>query len=410
MKIFDQYKGLRKEIYVLFACKLIDNAGSMIGPMFTLILSEKMGLDGKSIALLLSMFTIISMPVQLIGGKLGDKLNKKLIINVCDVLTSTIYIFCGIVGLNKATLLFYMFGSLLQNIEGPIYDSLIADFTTSADRDKAYSLDYIGLNLGLALAPAIGGLLLKNYLWLMFIISGVCELLSVIVFNIFIKDIKVTVDDSNIYEQTKDNGDIISIFKENIILVYILIIFSLGTFTYTMYYYLMPLTLSFAHGDAGSIYFGTMSSTNCIVVFTCTVFITKLFSKFTSISKMIIAQVLQLLGYLIFVLFVGKPIAYYPAIIIFTLGEIANTIATSPYLTKRIPLNYRSRMLSLFSVVGTAVQCIGQVIVGDIYDTYGYVLAWSIPIIMIVVIIVSFILIKKKDKESYPNLYRENIA
>lgn len=410
MKIIDQYKGLRREIYVLFVCKLIDNAGSMIGPMFTLILSEKMGLDGKSIAILLSLFTFVSMPMQLLGGKLGDRLNKKLLINIFDILTSSIYIICGIVGLNSGTLVLYMFGSFLQYMESPIYDSLIADFTTSADRDKAYSLDYVGLNLGLALAPTIGGLLLKNYLWLMFVISGISEALSVIVFDIFIKDIKVVVDDSNIYEAKNNSDSIMNLFKEKKVLFAILFVFSLGTFAYSMYAYLMPLTLIEAHGDLGSVYYGTMSSVNCIVVFTCTAFITNLLSKINSINKMIIAEGLQLFGYLIFVVFVGKSFFYYPSIIIFTLGEIVNTISISPYLTKRIPINFRSRMLSVFNVVGTAFQCIGEIIVGDIYDRTGYVIPWIITFVVIILMIVLFNFIKEKDKKYYPDLYKNNNA
>lgn len=410
MKIIDQYKGLRKEIYVLFICKLIDNAGSMIGPMFTLILSNKMGMSGKDIALYLSVFTILSMPIQLIGGKLGDNLNKKLVINTCDILTSLIYIICGIIGLNKITLFFYMGGSLIQNIEGPIYDSLVADFTTSADREKAYSLDYVGLNLGLALSPTIGGLLLENHLSLMFIISGICELLSVIVFNIYIKKTYSIKDESNIYEKTKEDGNIIDIFKQSRVMIITLIIFSLGYFTYGMYGYLMPLTLANVHSELGSVYYGTMSSTNCIVVFTCTMIVTNLLEKITSINKMMIAQGLQLFGYLIFLVFIGKQFFYYPAIIIFTLGEIVNTISTSPFLTRRIPLNYRSRVLSVFSVCGTLVGCLAQLLVGIVYDNYGYTPAWIITMITLIFMIVLYQLIKKPDKKTYPDLYTNNIA
>lgn len=410
MKIIDQYKGLRKEIYVLFVCKLIDNAGSMIGPMFTLILSIKMGMNAKDIALFLSIFTILSMPVQLIGGKLGDRLNKKIVINICDILTSSIYIVCGVVGLNKVTLFFYMTGSLIQNVEGPIYDSLIADFTTSSDREKAYSLDYVGLNLGLALSPTIGGLLLENHLSLMFIISGVCELLSVIVFNIYIKQTYAIKDESNIYEATKETGNILDIFKENKILIYVLFIFSLGCFVYCMYNYLMPLTLSYIHGDLGSVYYGTISSTNCIVVFTCTMAVTNLLAKLTSINKMMLAQGLQLLGYAIFYFFIFKEFMYYPAIIIFTLGEITNTIATTPFLTRRIPLNYRSRVLSLFSVIEMIFGCLGELLVGIIYDNYGYSQSWIFTMLIMIVTILLFQSIKKLDKKSYPELYKNNIA
>lgn len=410
LSIFDQYKGLGKEIYVLFVCKLIDNAGSMVGPMFTLILSNKMGMSGEEIAIYLSLFSILCIPVQLLGGKLGDKINKKLIINICDIATSLIYIVCGIIGLNKITLLAYMFGSLLQNAESPIYDSLVADFSLSADRERASSLIYVGLNLGLALSPTIGGFLLKDYLWLMFIISGVSELISVIVFNIYVKDVKAIEDETNIYEKKMEKGDILSIFKKNKTLVYFLLIFSLGTISYNMYAYLMPLTMMDVHGELGSVFYGTMSSTNCIVVFTCAVMITNLLERFISINKMMIAHTCELIGYLMFVLFLGKQFLYYPAIVIFTFGEIGNTIASSPFITRRIPLNYRTRINSIYAVFSTIVGSLGQLLIGKIYDVYGYYLAWIMTFAVIAIILIIFASIKKLDKQEYPELYKNNIA
>ncbi|MDO4941047.1 MAG: MFS transporter [Erysipelotrichaceae bacterium] len=410
INIFSQYRGLQKEIYVLFVCKLIDNAGLLVGPMFTLILSNKMGMSGTEIALYLSLFSILCVPVQLLGGRLGDKVNKKLIINICDITTSLVYIFCGIVGLNKVTLFVYMLGSLLQNAESPIYDSMIADFTTSADRERAYSLNYVGLNLGLALAPTIAGFMLKDYLWLMFVISGVSELISIIVFNIYIKDVKAIVDETNVYEKKMEEGNALSIFKENKILILMLIIFSLGTIAYNMYAYLMPLTLADVHGDLGSIYYGTISSINCIVVFTCTALLTNILERFISIDKMMIAEGCELVGYLLFMLFVGKQFMYYPMIIIFTVGEIINTIAITPYITRRIPLNYRTRISSFISVVATVIGSFGIYAIGKIYDNYGYNLAWIVTIVIIVLIIVLYSCVKKMDKKTYPELYKNNLA
>lgn len=410
LSIFDQYKGLGKEIYVLFVCKLIDNAGSMVGPMFTLILSNKMGMSGEEIAIYLSLFSILCIPVQLLGGKLGDKINKKLIINICDIATSLVYIVCGIIGLNKVTLLAYMLGSLLQNAESPIYDSLVADFSSSIDRERASSLIYVGLNLGLALSPTIGGFLLKDYLWLMFIISGVSELISVIVFNIYVKEVKAIEDESNIYEKKMEKGDILSIFKKSNVLTYFLLISSLGTIAYNMYAYLMPLTMIDVHSELGSVYYGAMSSTNCIIVFSCTAIITKLLEKIISINKMMIASALELTGYLMFVLFLGNVFLYFPAIIVFTFGEIANTIANSPFITRRIPLNYRTRINSVYAVFSTLVGSLGQLLIGKVYDGHGYFLAWIITFGIIAMILVLFALIKKLDKKEYPELYKNNIA
>ena len=367
-------------------------------------------MNGKEIALYLTLFTILSMPIQIIGGRIGDKLNKKHIINIFDTTSTLIYLICGILGLNKYTLFIYMAGSLIQYAESPIYDSLISDFTTSADREKAYSLNYIGLNIGLALSPTIGGLLLENHLSLMFIISGISELISIIIFNIYVKQTYSIKDESNIYEKSNEKDNIFIILKQNKVILISLLIFSIGCITYMMYGYLMPLTLSDIHQELGSLYYGTISSTNCIVVFTCTVLFTKLLEKCTSINKMILAQVCEIIGYLIFLIFINKTYIYYPAIIIFTFGEIINTISTSPFVTRRIPINYRSRILSIINIFETMSGCLGELFIGTVYDNYGYKQAWIITILLMILIIILLELIKKLDKKSYPELYKNNIA
>jgi len=50
MKLLSEYRGLRKELYILFIGRMMTNMGSMIWPMFTLILSKKLGLSAGTIA------------------------------------------------------------------------------------------------------------------------------------------------------------------------------------------------------------------------------------------------------------------------------------------------------------------------------------------------------------------------
>ena len=70
--LFSQYQGLRKEIYILFFGRVVTNLGSMVWPMLTMILSQKMGFDAGSIALLMVVSTFIMLPANLIGGRLAD--------------------------------------------------------------------------------------------------------------------------------------------------------------------------------------------------------------------------------------------------------------------------------------------------------------------------------------------------
>ena len=173
MHFFSQYRGLRRENYVLFFGRIVTNMGSMVWPMLTMILNQKLGMSAGNIAILTAVFGILMMPATLFGGKLADRLNKKNIIIVGDIVSVVCYILCGCVPLGMGTIVLMFVASLFQTIEGPAYNAIIADITSLEERDKAYSLLYWGANLGLVLSPTLSGLLFKNYLWLAFIISGV---------------------------------------------------------------------------------------------------------------------------------------------------------------------------------------------------------------------------------------------
>ena len=406
MNLINQYKGLRKEIYVLFICKLIDNMGSMIGPMLTLILSINLGLNAKQIAIISTIFTIISLPVALIGGKIADKFNKKLILNIGDISTSIIYIGCGLIGINKYTIFAYFIGSLIQACESATYSSLVADFSVGEQREKASSLLYLGLNLGMVLAPTIGGFLLKNHASLIFLLNGAFQLISIIIFDIFVKNTTAVVDSENKYENESTATSTLTIFKENKVIIYTLIIVAISSAIYNMWGYLMPLSLSSINSEYGSIYYGTMSSLNCIVVVLLTVPITSLLEKTSSINKMILGNIFEILGFIIFIIFINKSIIYYVSIFIFTIGEIVNTITTSPHITKRIPINYRGRILSMSDFLFNLFNAIIQYAAGFIFDAYGMHQAWFVVVIISLVTIISYQLLKKPDKNTFPDLYK----
>ena len=163
-RLFEQYRGLRKELYILTIGRMMTNLGSMVFPIFTLILNGKLGLNAQTIAIAMLIYSLVSLPITLLGGKLADKFNKKYIIVICDLVSVASFVYCFFAPINIPNIIIFAAASLFQSIEWPAYDALIADFTTSKDRERAYSLSYLGANLGLVLAPTLAGLLFNNYL------------------------------------------------------------------------------------------------------------------------------------------------------------------------------------------------------------------------------------------------------
>ena len=191
MKFIQQYKNLSKEIYILFFGRIVTSMGSLIWPLLTLILKNKLGYSATTIATLTMAMSILQFPMMLLGGKLADTLNRKWIIVICDLVTVTAYIICGILPLSNFSIALFYLAGVFATIEGPSYDALVADLSDSESREKAYSLQYLGMNLGLVLSPTIGGLLFENYLWLAFILTGLATLSSTILILLFIKPLSV---------------------------------------------------------------------------------------------------------------------------------------------------------------------------------------------------------------------------
>ena len=86
--MLEQYKGLRKENYVLAFGRLVTGLGSMIWPMMTLILSQKMGVSPKGISILLAVGMVLMAPAIYLGGRISDRRDKKLTIVILDLIST----------------------------------------------------------------------------------------------------------------------------------------------------------------------------------------------------------------------------------------------------------------------------------------------------------------------------------
>ena len=408
MKMFEQYKGLRKELYVLFIGKVMTCMGSMVYPMLTLILSKKLGMSAGDIATYFLLFTLVGFPFNVIGGKLADKFNKRNIIVICDLISVVAYVFCFFREINLTTIIIFSVAGLFQNIEYPAYDALIADFTLPKDRERAYSLEYLGTNLGLVLAPTIGGLLFNNYLSYAFLINACSILLSTILIFFNIKDVHKEVDSEakNDYEKEIDNkvSGFGYILKNRVVLLYLLMMI-FNSAVYSMFSFLMPLDMGVVHGDNGAVLFGTMNSINCAVVIIFTAAITRICSKVFESRKMLIGEFLEISGYLIFMFFIKNIFLCYVCMVLFTFGEIFCTLACTPYLTKRIPSSHRGRIISIVNVTGNICSMLLSKFIGQVHDVSGRLTSWWVVIAFGVIDLLLIIVMTYCDKKDYKGLY-----
>lgn len=406
-RMFGQYKGLRRELYVLFWGKAATNMGAMIWPMLTLILSNKLGMSAEEIARITIAMGIIQFPANLLGGKLADHCNKKNLIVVCDLVTVTCYLTAAFRPVSMTQIMLFFTAGVFQTMENPSYDALVADLSTAENREKAYSLIYLGLNLGLILAPSIGGILFQHHLGLAYAIDGLTTLSSTILILLFIKDITPVKEEKNIYEEAKDTQSTWKILSGQKVILLFLICWAVYQFSYAQFNFLIPLNMESLYGGQGAVYFGLMTSLNGLVVIVGTPLLTKWAAGLGDTTKLLAGQILVSISLSMYIFIQGIVPLYYVSMILFTIGEVMTTLGSYPYLTRRIPASHRGRISSVSNIFLGAAMYYSQWKIGAVLETHTIMTAWQCVAAAGVLGLILYLVLIKADRKVYPLLYKK---
>lgn len=405
-RIFQMYGGLKKEIYILCFGRFVTSMGALIWPMLTLILKSKLGYDADEVAIWFLVFGILQLPVGLIGGKLTDRYNKRNIIIVFDLISVALYIVTALLPLTPVSLCIYFVGSLFQHMEWPAYDALIAELTSDHNREKAYSLQYLGSNLGVVAAPTLGGLLFNNYLWLSFLIAGLAVLSSTILIFVFIPANVEKAVNTNTYEDHAQ-GTIMNVLLERKILITYILITCVSAIVYAQFNYLLPLQMDEIFLEQGAVFFGMLTSTNACVVIFCTPILTQLTLKWADFDRLRMGAFLEIVGICSYFFYQDQFPLYVISMVVFTLGEIMMTLGRSPYISKRIPSSHRGRFTSIVNIFRTMCSSLGNTVVGKIVVLYSIKQGWIFVAGIGIVLVAMMTAHKKADMKQFALLYKK---
>jgi len=415
-QLITQYGGLKREIYILFIGKLVTAMGSFVWPMLTFLLTTKLGLSDGTSTLLIATASVLSFPAALLGGKLADRFSRKSIIILFDCLTVSLYLLAAVLPLTIGTAVVLFLAGLFQTIEAPAYDALNADYSTSSQREKAYSLSYLGFNLGYIVGASVAGILFQNFIQLAFCINALAIFTSTVLIIFFVhRKNAITEDAASLqesyseYEQpVDDNISVLTILRQRPVLIYMMIVGCFASMPSNLTGLLLPLQLKETLQQAGATLYGYLNSLNGFVVIVFTPVLTVLLKKLTEIPKTIIGVLLFVAGIALFstgnqtgVLFLGM--------FIFTLGEVVSVLGANPYSSRRIPASHRGRVGGINTVVHSIFSSLTQFLISFmlILTQSNYQTLWLIFVALGLLTAVVYIFLYMPDRRTFPKLYEK---
>ena len=413
-QLITQYGGLKREIYILFFGRLVTAMGSFVWPMLTFFLTTKLDLSDGTATLMIATVSVLSFPAALEGGKLADRFSRKTIIIVFDSITVSMYLLAAILPMTLFTAILLFAAGLFQTIESPAYDALNADYSTSRQREKAYSLSYLGFNLGYIVGASVAGILFEKFVRLAFCINGLAIFVSTVLIIFFVhKKNAITEDAESLnesyseYEQPVDEKiSVLTVLRQRPVLIGMLLVGCLASMPVSLMGLLLPLQLKDAMGEAGATLYGYLNSLNGFVVIVFTPILTVLLKKLTEIPKTIIGLLLFLVGNLFFSLGTGA-FMLFVGMFIFTLGEVVEVLGHNPYASRRVPASHRGRVGGISSVVHSVFSSLTQYLISFmlIATESNYRLIWMVFMVCGIVGAVLYGFMYGPDKRTFPKLY-----
>ena len=379
-KVYSPYKGLPKEIYIIFISRIINTMGCFVHPLLALILTQKIGLQKDVAGIYITVLCLISAPCLILGGKLVDTIGRKKVILISQGFGAITLICCGFMKPNIMMTYVLMLSSVLYSLSAPAYDALLADVTTPENRKASYSLVYMGWNLGFIIGPLIGGMLFKNYLSLVFIGDGMTTILSLALVMVYVKETIGKEIDSiqeERQQEKKVEGSVFKVLLSRPILLFFSLILFCYSFEYSQWGFTLPLHLGEIYKKSGASYYGILAAVNGAIVILITPLISKITFSVKPIRVISIGGLFYAIAFGMFSVTNIFPLFLFLTIIM-TIGEIMVNINASTFIANHTPSSHRGRVSAILPIISGAGYAFGPITMGKIITKYSISSGWII--------------------------------
>jgi MFS family permease len=377
------YGGLEGSVYVLFAARIVNRMGDFVQLFLVLYLTSVIGFDSAEAGVFIMFTAAVNGLGILLGGWAADRFNRKYILVGSQLLFGASFAVCGFFTTSITAAYIILFSSLFRGATWPVTNAMVTDLTEGTYRTKAFSLLYLGTNIGVAVGPLIAGLLFANHLNWIFFGDAITTAISAVAVALWVRETKPT---SSQLEQSMHAdehgeravvGNALQQFIKRPLLVAYLIFATLSAFVYGQIAFSLPLQMNELFDVDGARFYGYVMTINAVTVLILTPFVVQLSSSYRPAANLGFASVLMALGFGVLYWLYDVWLILLTTTI-WTVGEILMVTYSNVFTAKHTPMSHRGRFYGIITFVQRSGDMVGPWISGMLVASWGIRFIWPV--------------------------------
>jgi MFS family permease len=331
---------LPRPFWHLMVGTFVNRIGFVVVPFLALYLAGPRHLTPTTVGVVLACFGAGSFVSQIVGGYLADRFGRRTTLMVGMVGTAACFILLASVRHLALIAVAATLTGLLLDVYRPAMSAAVADLVPGHARPRAYALIYWAINLGVAVAGILGGLLADRSYWLLFIVDAVTCLGFAVIIAHAVPETrpKPTPGESGSYARALRDGIAVGLFVSIL----------LSTTVYMQQFVTLPLAVR-ATGLTASAY-GVIYAVNPITVIVAQPLVMRLIDHLRVVPTMAASALVVGVGFGLTAFADSVPL-FALTVVIWTIGEIGFNAVAPALIAEIAPPELRGRYNGL---VGTA--------------------------------------------------------
>lgn len=401
-RLLAPWKGLPSAMPRLFIVQVILSSGSFVQPFLALLLSVSLSFGPAETGLFLTVNSLAMIPGSLWGGRMVDRFGRKRVLVWARTGAALLLVPCAFLDGQMAQAVLLVGVSIVVSFSFPAIPAMVTDICSANRRSDAFSLLYLGHNLGFALGTTIAGILFTHARPWLFGGEAIMTLITVFVVLFQIPESRpspIGPSESSPAEsdEAAHQGSVWTALMRRPELLAFSGLMALIWLAYSQIWFGLPLWINQLWGTIqGPPLYGILMAFTAVTVLVLTPFMSRLTRRWSPLASVAVGATLIGIGFLSALGAQWAPVIFVGAFVL-TAGEILWATGAPAYVANHSPVTHRGRFQAVLNALQSVGSMSGPALGGLVAGTAGLVLLWPMAFGITIVATLGLVVLGRRE-------------